>query len=135
MKKLVSTKYSNASFNIATLLMRVGFGILMIPHGFSKLTRFADRADNFSDPFNIGSVTSLSLVIFAEFFCAAFVVLGLFTRLACIPIIITMLVVVIYSTNMDVFGDGEKAALFLCGFLTLLFTGPGRISIDGLIGK
>ena len=135
MKKLFSTKYSNSSFNIAMLILRMGAGLLMIPHGYSKLTKFAERADTFSDPFNIGSVTSLSLVIFAEFFCAAFIVLGLFTRLACIPLIIAMLVAVGYTNNWDFFGGGEKAALFLCGFLVLLFTGPGKISVDSLIGK
>ena len=135
MKKLFSTKYSASSVTIATLVLRIGLGVLMIPHGYSKLTKFASRADTFTDPFNIGSVTSMSLVIFAEFFCAAFIIAGFLTRFACIPLIIAMAVALFYSHNGDFLGDGEKAALFLCGFIALLFTGAGKISLDNLIGK
>jgi putative oxidoreductase len=37
--------------------------------------------------------------------------------------------------DFDLFGKGEHAALFLTIFLGLLFVGPGRISIDGMIKK
>src|SRR5690606_37664325 len=112
MKKLFSTKYSATSITIATLMLRIGLGVLMIPHGYSKLTKFASRADTFTDPFNIGSVTSMSLVIFAEFFCAAFIIVGFLTRFACIPLIIAMSVAIFYSHNGDFLGEGEKASLF-----------------------
>ena len=74
-------------------------------------------------------------VIFAEFFCGVFILLGLFTRLACIPLIISMSVALFYAHKGDFFGDGEKATLFLLGYLALLFTGPGKVSMDKLIGK
>ncbi|HEU4473112.1 MAG TPA: DoxX family protein, partial [Flavisolibacter sp.] len=89
MKRLFSTNYSDNGFSFAVLLLRVGVGsLMMIQHGLDKLMHFAQKAPRFSDPFNIGSTTSLSLVVFAEFFCAAFIILGLFTRLACIPLVI-----------------------------------------------
>lgn len=135
MKKAFSTKYTTNSVSVALLLLRIGMGGLMIPYGYKKLTHFSSWSGGFADPFHIGSGISLALVIFAEFFCAFFVLTGLMTRLACIPIIITMTVALSYSHNWDVFGDGQKAALFLSGFLALLFTGPGRISLDRLIGK
>jgi len=34
-----------------------------------------------------------------------------------------------------VFGDGEMATLFLGAYVTLLIIGPGKISVDGMIGK
>lgn len=107
----------------------------MIPHGYKKLMNFANKSSGFTDPFQIGGPASMSLTIFAEFFCAIFIVLGLMTRLACIPLIIAMGVAVFYSHNGQVFGDGETAALYLAGFIALLFTGPGKISMDRLIGK
>jgi putative oxidoreductase len=61
--------------------------------------------------------------------------LGLFTRLACIPLIIAMAVALFYAHKGDFFGAGEKATLYLFGYLALLFTGPGKISMDKLIGK
>ena len=40
MKKLLSVKYSAGAFNIAMLLLRFGVGILIIQHGYDKLTHF-----------------------------------------------------------------------------------------------
>lgn len=135
MKKLFSIKYSDNGVSFAALLLRVAMGSLMLPHGFSKLMSFASNSTKFFDPFHIGSTASLSLAIFAEVFCAAFVILGLFTRFACIPLIIDMTVALWYAHHWQVFGDGEKVALFLSGFLALLFIGPGKVSLDRFIGK
>ncbi|HTM93051.1 MAG TPA: DoxX family protein [Flavisolibacter sp.] len=136
MKKLFSTRVSENALAFALLLLRVGVGSLMlVQHGFDKLTHFAQKAPRFADPFHIGSTTSLSLVIFAEFFCAAFVIIGLFTRLACIPLVIAMSVALFSAHKGDFFGRGEAAGLFMIVFLALLFTGPGKISLDRLIAK
>ncbi len=135
MKKLFSIKYSDNGITFATLLLRLAVGGLVISHGYNKLISFAAKSSSFSDPFHIGSSTSMAMVIFAEFFCGVFILLGLFTRLACIPLIISMAVAIFYTHKGDFFGDGEKATLFLLGYLALLFTGPGKISMDKLIGK
>lgn len=134
MKKLFSIKYSDNGITFATFLLRLALGGLIIPHGYSKLINFASKSSTFSDPFHIGHPTSMALVIFAEFFCGVFILLGLFTRLACIPLIITMAVVVFYIHKGDFF-EAEKPALFLAGYLALVFTGPGKVSMDKLIGK
>ena len=83
----------------------------------------------------IGSTLSLSLVIFAEFFCGMFIILGLFTRLTVLPLVIAMGVALFKASNGDVFGEGAHAAIFLTCFLTLLLCGPGKASVDGLISK
>jgi putative oxidoreductase len=136
MKKLFSTRVSENALAFALLLLRLGAGsLMMVKHGFDKLTHFSNLASRFSDPFHIGSTTSLALVIFAEFFCAAFVILGLFTRLACIPLVIAMSVALFSAHKGDFFGKGEAAGLFLIIFIVLLFAGPGKVSLDRMIGK
>jgi putative oxidoreductase len=136
MKKLFSTKTSDAAFTIATLLLRLGAGSLMLMnHGLDKLVHFSNKASRFSDPFNIGSTTSLALIVFAEFFCAAFIVLGLFTRLAVIPLIIGMGVALFYAHKGQFLGDGEDAALYMVCFLAILLLGPGKASLDRYVGK
>ena len=136
MKKLFSTSVSENALAFALLVLRVGAGSLMlVKHGFDKLTHFANLAPKFADPFHIGSTTSLALVIFAEFFCAAFVVIGLFTRLACIPLVIAMSVALFSAHQGDFFGKGEAAGLFLIVFFVLLLAGPGKVSLDRLIAK
>lgn len=136
MKKLFTTGVSDNGLSLALFVLRVGAGLLiMIKHGFDKLTHFAHLAQRFADPFHIGSTTSLALVVFAEFFCAAFVILGLFTRLACIPLVIAMSVALFSAHKGDFFGRGEAAGLFLIIFFVLLITGPGKASLDRMIAK
>jgi putative oxidoreductase len=135
MKKLFSSKYSDNSISFSLLMLRLTLGGLMIPHGVQKLTRFAAKSSTFSDPFHIGSPTSMALTVFAELFCAVFIVVGLMTRVATIPLIVAMSVAVFSAHHGDIFGEGEHAALYLGGFIALLFAGPGKISMDKLIGK
>ncbi len=136
MRKLFSTKYTDTSITIAALLLRVSLGsLMMIPHGYKKLMNFAAKSATFSDPFHIGSPLSMGLSIFAEFFCAGLIILGLMTRLACIPLIINMSVALIFAHKGRVFSDGEDAALFLAGFIAIFLIGPGKASADKLIGK
>ena len=138
MSKLLSTKYSAGAFNAAMLFLRLAVGILMMKIGYEKLTHF-DKVLNGPPPFinflGIGSTMSLALVVFAEFFCSLFLILGLFTRFASIPLIITMSVALFKVFNGDVFGNGMTPALFLTAYLVLLFVGPGKVSVDGMIGK
>ena len=108
---------------------------MLMKHGLDKLMHFSQKAGGFADPFGIGSTASLSLAVFAEFFCAVFIILGLFTRLATIPLIIAMSVALFVAHQGDFFGKGELAGLFLIVFVTLLFTGPGKVSLDRLISK
>jgi putative oxidoreductase len=136
MKRLFSTSTSDNSFSFAVLVLRLGAGsLMMINHGLDKLMHFAQKAPRFADPFHIGSTTSLSMVVFAEFFCAAFIILGLFTRLAAIPLIIAMSVALFFAHKGEFFGKGESAGLFLTCFIVLLFTGPGKVSLDRFIGR
>lgn len=135
MKKLLSTKYSATAFNIAMLILRVGLAGLMLPHGYDKLVKFATYKETFMNFLGIGSTLSLALVIFAEFFCSLFLLVGMFSRLVVIPLIVSMSVVIFKVHNADVFGKGELPTLFLIGFLVILLVGPGRISVDGVMGK
>jgi putative oxidoreductase len=135
MRKLLSAKYSAGAFNAAMLLLRLGLGIIMMHHGYQKLIHFSDIQDKFLNFLGMGTTVSLSLVVFAEFFCSLFLILGLFTRLAAIPLIITMCVVLFKVQGGAVFTDGETATLYLTGFIVLLFVGPGKVSIDSMIGK
>jgi len=135
MKKLFSTNYSAGAFNFAMLLLRVTAGALLMNHGYGKLAHFNETAQHMPSLFGIGQTVTTALVVFAEFFCALFVILGLFTRMACIPVIITMGYALFKAHKGEVFGDGEMATLFLAAYLTLLIVGPGKVSVDGMIGK
>lgn len=133
MKRLNSISYSEWAFNLSMLLLRVGAGALVLPHGFQKLVNFATLKTKFISFLGLGSTFSLSLAIFAEFFCAIFLIIGLFTRFMVIPLIIVMLTVVFHVSGGDMFGKGEKGALFLIAFMVILLCGPGKASVDAMI--
>ena len=137
MRKLLSTKYSAGALNTAMLLTRLAFGGIMMYHGYEKLIGFSTIKNSFMNFLGIGSTMSLALVVFAEFFCALFIVLGLFTRFAAIALLICMSVAFFMAHNRVIFGEkgGETALLFLVGYTVLLLVGPGKISVDSMIGK
>lgn len=135
MKKLMSISYSPLAFNLSMLIIRISMGILMMSHGYDKLVNFSTKQKDFYNFLEIGSTPSLLLCIFAEFFCALFITIGLFTRLTIIPLIINMGIVVFGVHAMDFFGDAEKGSLFLAGYLVILLCGPGKISVDGVSSK
>src|SRR5690349_16360114 len=88
MKRLLSTNYTDWAFNTALFILRVGLGLMMLPHGYDKLFHFASKKNTFMDFLGMGSTVSLSMTIFAEFFCAIFVIIGLFTRVTVLPLVI-----------------------------------------------
>jgi len=134
--KILTIKYPRFAFSLATLILRLGLGITMLmAHGLDKLRHFSKYSGGFVDPYHLGRATSLSLDIFAEVFCSSLVILGLFTRLAAIPLIVAMATALFYVHHGDIFGMGERAGLFLTGFVALLSIGPGRASVDRFIGK
>lgn len=116
-------------------ILRIAFGVLIMSHGYSKLVKFDSMKQSFMDFMGLGPTVSLTLAIFAEFFCAIFIIIGLFTRVVAIPLIIIMAVATFKVHNMDFFDTGEKSSLFLTGFLILLLCGPGRASVDGIASK
>jgi putative oxidoreductase len=135
MKKLFSTRYNAGAHNFALLVLRLGSGLLMAGHGYDKLLHYAEKKSAFMNFIGLGSSTTLALVIFAELFCAILIVLGLFTRLACIPLIILCVVIIFQVGNADFFGKQELPTLYLSAYIALLFTGAGKISVDHLISK
>ena len=136
MKRILSIKYSSGAFNFSMLLLRVFSGLLMlVKHGYDKMINFPTLQYKFYNFFHLGTKTSLVLSIFAETICSLFIVLGLFTRLAAIPLIITMLVAIFGFNAGKPLIDSEVAILYLTAFITILFCGPGKVSIDGMINK
>jgi putative oxidoreductase len=122
--------------NLCLLLGRLVVGIFMMVHGLPKLNKLTSGEEvKFADPFGFGPTITLGLAVFAEVICAIFIILGLGTRLASIPLIVTMAVVTFYVHASDPFAVKEKPILFLLIFLMLLVFGSGRYSIDRLITK
>ena len=127
-----SVSSSLASFGL--LVLRIAICAMMLTHGLHKLSHFSAMSQDFN-PIGIGGALSLSLVIFAEVFCSIALLLGLFTRLATIPLIVAMCVAVFVSHAGQAFSAKELALLYLTFYTAILMIGPGRYSIDRLLFK
>jgi putative oxidoreductase len=136
MKRFFSTDYTETSFNLASLLLRLTFGLLLcLHHGFDKLMHFSSLQGSFPDPLHIGHRWSLVLVLFAEVFCALLLVLGLFTRAAALVLVINMAVAAWVLHKGQPLPKVELPLLYLIPFFSILLVGPGKISVDGMMGK
>lgn len=118
--------------DISLLLLRLAFGGLMIiNHGWGKLNKLlAEGPVKFADPLGLGKEISLQLAVFSEVVCAFLLVIGLFTRLAAVPALITMLVAAWIVHGGDPFKQQEHALLFAVVYAVLIIMGPGKFSID-----
>jgi len=113
------------------LLLRLGVGLSMLTHGIPKLQMLLAGGEiAFPDPLGIGAIWTLILVVFAEVVCSVFLVLGLFTRLASIPLVINMAVAFFVIHGTDPFGKKELALFYLFIYLNLLVFGGGDYSLD-----
>ncbi len=125
---------TETSVNITALILRLAT-IPMISHGWKKLITFSEKVDAFPDPLHVGHNFSLSLTIFAEFFCSILIVAGLFTRLATIPLIICMLVIIFIIDQGQPFLESETAILYCMIYFATLVIGSGKYSLDNAIRK
>ncbi len=117
------------------LVLRVSAGLMMMFHGIQKIQNFSQLAGGFYDPFGIGPKASLILAIAAEAGCAALFVIGLFTRLACVPLAVTMFVALFLYHAQDLWSARELSALYLGIFVAVFLTGPGALSVDHILNR
>src|ERR1044072_6825161 len=133
-KKIVST--DNAS---TTLLIRLMVGAVFLSEGIQKFL--------FPDKLGSGRFEKIGLpnpgflgpfVGMFEVFCGSFVLIGLVTRLASLPMIIIMLVAIATTKAEVLANDGFWEMMhgsptdwaMLLGSIFLLIKGGGRLSID-----
>ncbi|MDB5263257.1 MAG: DoxX family protein [Adhaeribacter sp.] len=134
MKKLLRVNKAAATTDVALLIARVGIAALMLTHGIPKLGKlFSEAPVQFPPLLGISAAFSLTLAVFAEVFCSILLLAGLATRLAVIPLAITMLVAGLYIHGADPFSVKEPALHFLLGYIVLFFAGSGKYSLDYLL--
>ncbi len=122
--------------SIGLLLLRLGFGgVMLFAHGWGKLIGFSERSATFPDPIGWGSQMSLISAIGTEVVCSVLLILGLFTRIAAIPLAFTMMMAAFVIHAKDGFDVKEKAILFLIAYVALIFTGGGNFALDRFLWR
>jgi putative oxidoreductase len=121
------------------LLFRIALGTVFILSGWGKLHNIEKVVGFFTDlgiPF---PNFQAHMVAATELGGGILILLGLFTRLAAIPLSVTMIVAIITAKISEIhsFGDlmGTEEYLYFLGFFMLIIFGGGCASLDYLIAK
>lgn len=125
---------STGKLSVISLALRVLTGGAMLSHGIPKLMAFATLKETFPDPLGVGSMVSLMLSIGAEVGCSLLLILGLFTRLAVLPLAFTMLMAFFVIHSADPFSTRELAMMYFMIYVAIFSLGSGNYSADRLIG-
>lgn len=134
MKKLLNVNKAPGSLDLGLLIARVGIAALMLTHGLPKMALlFSGQPVMFPPVLGMSAEISLALTVFAEVFCSLLILTGFATRLAVIPLAITMVVAIFVIHISDPFAKQEPALYYLLVYAVLFFTGSGRYSFDYLI--
>lgn len=133
MNKITNIDYSTNSVNIALLILRVGVAVMMLVHGIPKLQMLFSGDIQFPGVMGMSPTISLAMAVFAEVVCSVLLLIGLFTRVTVIPLIITMLTAVFLIHGGDPFAKQELGIHYLIVYIALFMLGGGRYSFDAIM--
>jgi putative oxidoreductase len=124
--------------DVGLLILRIGTGIMYVYHGYPKMFGGHETWTHVGAAMSTWGISFAPafwgfMASFSEFFGGIFILLGLAFRPYCSLLTVTMLV----ATSMLLAkGDGLTAAAYpltmAVVFLSLIFIGPGRLSLDAL---
>jgi putative oxidoreductase len=131
-KALFATGTGSDSTSIGLLVLRLVALNLFLKHGLEKLTGYSRMVQHFPDPIHVGAHVGLAFALLSDGICSVLVLIGLATRPAAAVILFNLLVVFFFVHHAAYFTNGhvEIVAVLMLVFAALLFTGPGRFSVD-----
>ena len=124
---------------IPLLAMRLYIGYFFFETGVAKAGNLGLMAERFAEWGIPWPAFNAALSGYTELIGGAMIVLGLATRLAAIPLAINMIVAtaVVKMANVETLDDFVELdePLYALVFIWLVFTGPGRVSLDHLVRR
>ncbi len=124
---------------LPVLLARISIGSIFVLSGWGKIHDLDKVVGYFTSlgiPFPELNAQMVSVV---ELGCGTLVLLGLFTRLASVPLMGTMLVAILTAKRADIGGALDLVALdeyiYLVILLWFVISGPGKVSVDHFAAK
>ena len=129
----------NRFSDLGFLILRVGLGIIFIKHGLFKWQMWGMQP---SDQLPASMLTLFKVLSIAEPLGGLSMIAGFLTPLAAIGMSVLMLGVInmkINTMHMGFIGSQgtgwEFDFLVLCGALCVLFSGPGKISLERMLSR
>lgn len=135
-----NSTYGSKSQAYALSVLRVAVGAVFTAHGAQKLLVYglAGTAGAFSQIGIPLPTLSAAAATAAELLGGIALVLGLFTRLATLPLLGTMLValVAVHAKNGFFLPEGGEYVLtLLAALVTIRLAGPGALALDNLMAR
>jgi putative oxidoreductase len=125
--------------DVGLLILRVGIGLMFMYHGFPKLTGGPEVWTNLGKVLSglgIGFAPTFFgfMAAMSEFGGGLLLLLGLFTRPACIFLFMTMFVATLmHLIGGDPLGEASHALESAVIFFSILLIGPGKYSLDEIL--
>jgi putative oxidoreductase len=124
------------SFHWSLLIFRVLISLeLMIAHGLKKIGMGGEQVESIPNPLQLPFVFNQVFAISANLFFPVLIIIGLFTRLAILPILIVTLVGYFVVHWNDLPLEKDMPFMYSVAFLLLFVLGPGKYSADYFINK
>ena len=135
-KKITSVFPPSNTFNIAMLFFRVAISVeLIIAHGLKKIGIGVSEAEKIPNPLHLPEAINQCFAVASNLFFPVFILLGLFTRLAILPVLAVTLTGYFLLHWNDSLLEKDMPFMYSVSFLLILFLGAGKYSLDYLINK
>lgn len=122
---------------LAPLLARVTLGVLFMSTGWGKVHNLAKVAAFFAELHIPAPALQATFVSYVELIGGALILVGLYARVASLPLIGSMAVAILTAKADEVHGLPDLFGLVEWTYLALLawvaLAGPGRVSVDHFI--
>ncbi|HEY5967733.1 MAG TPA: DoxX family protein [Chitinophagaceae bacterium] len=132
LKKNILT--SNGLWDAGAVILRVVAGLIIFKYGLEIFS--ADKMKGYFDWLTDLNFPAPAAMVYIGKICELvggfLMALGLFTRLAAIPLLVTMSVIGFVMGEPE-FLAADGSILLLLIFLHFLFVGPGKLSLDHIL--
>ncbi|AZF31839.1 DoxX family protein [Pseudomonas sp. R4-35-07] len=116
--------------DIGLLFLRVSGALFLLwVHGLPKLLNYSDQLKLIEDPFHLGAPLTLLLAIFAEVLCPLLIIAGVWTRLACLPILAVLVIALLVVHPEWTLFEGQFGWLLMIIFTSILIAGSGSLRL------
>ena len=120
-------------------MARFTIGVVFIESGWGKLHNLEKVIGYFQSLGIPAAQYQAPFVATTELVAGALILIGLVTRLASIPLVVTMVIAILTAKREDIHGwtdvFGISEFLYIVLLLWLLFSGPGKFSVDEQVRK
>ncbi|AZF15819.1 DoxX family protein [Pseudomonas sp. R3-18-08] len=116
--------------DVGLLFLRVSGALFLLwVHGLPKLLNYSEQLKLIEDPFHLGAPLTLLLAIFAEVLCPLLIIAGVWTRLACLPILAVLVIALLVVHPEWTLFEGQFGWLLMIIFTSILIAGPGSLRL------